>query len=358
MAEPVEDKDKPDPELIKLSRSRPKIGIITSAGLVFLSVLFAIRLNPDRRFAGASQTPDKVAIADVLAGNVALDRNVAIDADLLMSHAIRSTAAKGSLGFRVVPVRDTGERLWLVLSGDGWEAPQATFTGRLRKLDDMPFADSVKDFAAAHPRPVFATAAAVRAGATSGHVTTVTGDVTVAPGDKVKFDVVDPNAAVIVCTFNDRLKDTAAWSKALSNAGIAQTSPLQESTNQVRFEIAEPDAVPSLTHKLELAGLWAARVDPVTRPFETTWSSLGIVPAGFAVNGTTIPDAQIDLIGLYVSRGIPSGAYALISDEHPEDYWYVLPVTFALAAIALIFAWALVRAIKREMPTPTPTRTT
>ena len=48
-------------------------------------------------------------------------------------------------------------------------------------------------------------------------------------------------------------------------------------------------------------------------------------------------------------RGIPSDAYALITGEHPEDYWYVLPVTILLAAIGLLFAWALVRAVKRDL---------
>lgn len=351
MAESARDKHAVDPELIKLARSRTKIGVVTAAGVVFLCLLFLVRLWPDRRFAGSDAQPQRVTVADILAGNVALDRYITVDAEPLMAHAIRATKAKGSLGFRVVPARDTGERLWLALSGDGWEAPQASYSGRLRKLGDLPFADAVTEFAAAHPEPVFATTAAVRAASGAGHVTTVTGDVTVAPTDRVRFDVVDPSTATIVCTFIDRLPNTAAWSAALSSAGIAQTSPLKESTDQVRFEVSEPDAVETLNAKLNAAGLWGARVEPVTRLFETTWASLSVVPAGFAVNGTTIPDAQIDLIGIYAQRGIPAGAYALITGEHPEEYWHVLPVTIALAAIALIFAWALVRAIKRELPT-------
>jgi len=102
---------------------------------------------------------------------------------------------------------------------------------------------------------------------------------------------------------------------------------------------------------LQAANLWApARLEAMTHHYETTWAKLrGSSPAGFVVDGTTIPDAQIDLVGLYVSREIPSDAYALITDEHPEDYWYVLPITLALAAIGLVFAWALVRAVKRDL---------
>ena len=66
-------KDAVDPELIKLSRPRPKVGVITAAGLVFLSVFFLWRLNPDRRFSSAGDAPQKVHVSDVLAGKVASD---------------------------------------------------------------------------------------------------------------------------------------------------------------------------------------------------------------------------------------------------------------------------------------------
>src|SRR5256885_7938170 len=98
-------KDAIDPDLVKLTRARPKIGVITAAGLVFLCAYFLVRLGPDRKFSGAAERPTPVAVADVIAGNIADDRFVSLDAELLMSHAIRSTTAKGSLGLRVVPAR-------------------------------------------------------------------------------------------------------------------------------------------------------------------------------------------------------------------------------------------------------------
>ena len=348
-------KDAIDPDLIRLKRNRPKIGVITAAGLVFLCAFFVIRLNPDRRFAGAAGDPARVTVADVLGGNVALDKLVAIEAQPLMSQAIRSTTSKGSLGLRVVPTRGTGERLWLVVSGDGWEVPApGTYVGRLRRLGDLPFAPSVAAYSTEHPRPVFAAAAAVRAGFAANKVATVTGDqVTLADGDRVAFDLVDPSAAVLVCTLNERLPTAGAWKTALEQAGIATGAP-QLGTDQVRFELSLPGAVATVTTKLEAAHLWAARVDPVTRHYETTWGALrGSAPTGFSVgsgaSGSTIPDTQLDLVGLYVARAIPGDAYAVLTNERPEDYWYVLPVTIVLAAIGLLFAWALVRAVKRDL---------
>jgi hypothetical protein len=42
----------------------------------------------------------------------------------------------------------------------------------------------------------------------------------------------------------------------------------------------------------------------------------------------------------------------LLTEERPAEYWYVLPITLALAAIGLVFAWALVRAVKRDILSP------
>src|SRR5258706_11647315 len=85
--------DQIDPDLVKLARPRPKVGLITAAGLVFLSIVFLLRLGPDRRFAGESAEPAPVAVADVLAGKVASDRLVAIAGEPVVSQAIRATAS-------------------------------------------------------------------------------------------------------------------------------------------------------------------------------------------------------------------------------------------------------------------------
>lgn len=341
-----------DPDLVKLARQRPKVGVITAAGLVFLCVLFLVKLTPDRRFAGNQGSPAPAGVADVLAGKVELDKLIEVTAEPLVSHAIRVTKAKGSLGLRLVPVRGSADRLWIVVAGDGWEPPAtAGYAGRLRKLDDLPFAAAAHSYADQHPRPVFASAAAVRGGFAAGRITTVAGDtVAIADGDAIALDVVDPNTSTIAAAFNERFPDTAAWRAALDRAGVLPTSTAAPDTalGQVRFTVAAP--VASTTTRLENAGLWAARVEPVTRHYQTTWASLRrSPPAGLDVGGATLPDDQIDLIGLYVVRGIPGDAYAVITGESPADYWYVMPITVALAVITLVFAWALIRVVRRDL---------
>jgi hypothetical protein len=341
--------DEIDPELVKLGRAKTKVGIVTALGLVILCIVFLLRLAPDRRFAASGVEPTRVAIADVLAGRVGLDALVVIPAEPLVSHAIRATKAKGSFGLRMVPARGTSERLWLVVSGDGWEAPStAGYVGRLRKLDDLPFASAAHGYVAEHPLPVFATVAALRAGLPAGTVTTVTGDpITPAEGDAVALDTVDPTASILVASFNDRLPDAAAWLAALRKAGIAPTGndPPDPAIGQVRFHVAAPPA--DIAAKLDTAAVWDRRIEPVTRHLATTWGVLRRSPA--SIDGKTLSDAQVELVALYSVRALPADAYALVTGEQPDDYWYVMPITIALAAILLVFAWALIRAVRRDL---------
>src|SRR6187431_1456446 len=82
-------RDAIDPDLVKLARTRTRIGVITAAAVVALSVYFILRLGADRTFGGEPDTPRAVALADVAAGKVADNSYVSFEADPMMSHAIR-----------------------------------------------------------------------------------------------------------------------------------------------------------------------------------------------------------------------------------------------------------------------------
>jgi hypothetical protein len=345
-------KDQIDPELVRLARNRPKIGIVTSAGLVFLSLFFLWRLSPDRRFSRGPSEPTRVTLADVVAGKIGADSHIVVDADPLMSHAIRASTQKGKLGLRVVPARGTSQKLWLVLPGDGWEkAATNGYVGRLRPLADLPFYDTITSFLAAHPRPLFAPPAAVRAAFSTGRVTTVAGDeISLHDPDRVAFDVNDKNAATLTCTYNERHKDVSECAKALGDAGVTTSGTPTPGREQATFPVAVDNALATTRTKLETAQLWGMQVEAVTKHYETTWGALkASPPTGFTVANLVIADADLDLIGFYVSRQVPSDAMALITGERPTDYWYVLPVTIVVGLIALLFAWAFVRALKRDL---------
>ncbi|MGE0867800.1 MAG: hypothetical protein AB7P03_04530 [Kofleriaceae bacterium] len=338
-------RDAIDPELVKLPRARGKLGVITCAGVVFLCVYALLRLGSDRTFSGGGE-PRKVDVAAILGGKVEPESYVSLDAEPLMSDAIRATAAKTSLGQRLAPVRGTAHRLWLVLPGDGWSPPTlAGYTGRLRKLDALPFVDAVAAYARSHPRPVFASTAAVRAALSTGTLTTVAGEsISVADSAEVAFDVVEPDRSTITARFTEQtedhgpLLDPAAWTAHLAKAGITPVST-EPGKDSVKFAVSLTPA--EVTAKLQQASLWAASVEPMTRHVRTTWGALRGSPGEIAA------DAHIDLLGVYVTRTIPDDAYALITGERPEDYWYVSWIMVGLGIIGVLFAWALVRAVRR-----------
>lgn len=348
-------KDAIDPELIKLARPRPKIGLVTSLGVVVLCGYFLLRLDPDRQFAGES-APRPVSAADIVAGKIDEDTLVSVEADPVPSQAIRAVKTRGDLGHRLTPARGHADKLWIVFAGDGWERPSpGRYTGRLRELSDLPFAGAARQFAREHPRPVFAPVAAVRAAFATNQVKTVTGDtVALRDTDRVAFDTLDPNASTLVVTFSPETKehgplmDVGAWQAELAKRGI-QATPAAPSTDakigqsdavlgQARFDVPLSNA--ALTKQLEAARLWAARVEPVTKHTDTTWGALK--------QRWPVPEAQVDLVGFYVSRDIPEDAYVVITTEKPEEYWHVTPISVVLLLIGLLFLWAFVRAVQRD----------
>nr|HEX4315766.1 hypothetical protein [Kofleriaceae bacterium] len=349
-------KDAIDPDLVKLGRMKIKVGAITSLAVIVVCVVLAMRLGPDRRFAGNSDTPQAVTPEQVLADSVPVESYVALRGEPLIAHAVRAGTSKASSGERVVPVRGTGDRLWLVEAGDAFGEPSLdAYAGRLRNLEDLPLAGAVRDYVAANPRPVFATPAELRGGFATGAFRTVTHDQAHATADaKVAFDVLDPGAAVIVASFVDDLPDAAAWLAALDKAGIPHGPAAPPDRDSVNIPVTVPDAVATTTAKLDDAKLFASRVDTVTHHYETTWGALASSPAGaFKVGAVSVPDAQIDLVGVFVTRTIPDDAYVVIVGDEPGDYSYVLPVTIVLGGFALLFAWAFVRAVRRDWLVPT-----
>ncbi len=65
-----------------------------------------------------------------------------------------------------------------------------------------------------------------------------------------------------------------------------------------------------------------------------------------------MPEAQVDLAGLYVARDVPADASALITGEEPDDASYAWPVTIALGVFTLLFGWAFAIAIRRDWLRP------
>lgn len=351
-------KDEIDPDLVSLRRSAPKVGIVTSAAIVLVCVVLMVRLRDDFAFARSDDSPRAVSVEDVIAGKIADGTYVSVVAPLDRSAAVRARVTEANAGTRVVPVRGTGDRLWVAVPGDAWArvVPDDVVSGRLRTLSDVRFGDVVRDHVARNPAPRFITGEALRQAKAGGAAVPLIGggSHTLAPTDEVEISQVDPGGAVVVATFNPRLRDVQAWTDALVVAGVlaADAKPVRTTEETARWEVRRPDAVASISLVIEDADLWGARVEPATTRFRSAWTALRLSDsgdAGVVSPAGVIPWSAIDVVALWAPRPVPAGARVVIADEKPGAYWYLTPVYVGLALFAILFTLALVLAVRRTL---------
>jgi hypothetical protein len=348
-------KDEIDPELVSLRGPRAKIGAISALAIFAVCAIYLLRLAGDFAFSRHDDHPRDVKVADVVAGNVGTDEMIAITTPLERSAAVRLRTGAGDPGVRVSPVVGADDKLWVALPGDGWEpAIDGRYWGRLHRFDSGPMGPALRDAAEA-PQPRFVTGAELRralaTGKTGGNLAAITGPAITATGDTpIELDVIDPNAALVVTTYIERLKGASEWTDALAKAGVIApgTAPATTGTDHAAWEVHGPAAVADAEKKLQAAQLWATRVDPVTVQKKAAWSQVASAGDQITIDGATLPWSAVDVAALWVARPLPDGAYVLVVDEKPSDYWAVKPLYIALAVLGLLFAWALWRAVRRD----------
>jgi hypothetical protein len=355
-------KDEIDPELVSL-RPRTQIGMVTAFSVVAFCVYLALRLWPDFRFAGEG-APEEVTVADLAAGKVAEDSHVTVAVELERAAAVRVKQSAGVPGLRVVPAVGGGDRVWIVLDGDGWTAPRegGRYTGRLRRLSELPFDGSFLGHVRKHPSPRHVTAEELRRALTTGttEMTAITGDrFTAAEGDLVEIISIDPDAVIVAASFGERQPDIETWTAALASAGLIDpfAPPRTADDDMVWFDVKRPGALATASKALEEAGLWAARVEPVTRRDRASWREVSASDAGVTVGGATLPWSIVDVAAVRAARPVPGDPWVVIVGESPDRYWYIRPLYAVIAIFAVLFAWALVRTARRELLSPkVPTR--
>lgn len=349
-------RDAIDPELVNLRRAPTPIGLVSALGVVVLCIAMMVRLRHDFGYArqGAAQA---TTAAEIAAGKVATNRHVTLDAPADRASAVRLFVSRGSLGSRVVAVRGTADRLWLALPGDPWGSAvhhDDRVTGRLRRLSEVRYAGALGAALTKYPTPRFITGAELRRAKAAGvtQLTLVDGSpLTIAPTDELDLDLTDPGAAIVVATLSTSFPDAAAWSAPLAAAGVitAGQAPISTSATTVRWQVQRPDAVASVTAALDGATLWGARAEPSTVTQRAPWDKLAVTDAGVTVGTSVVPWSAIDVVGVWAPRALPDGAWVVMADEAPGDYWYLMPIYVGLVIIGLLALWALIRAIKRAV---------
>lgn len=345
-------KDEIDPDLVSLRRAAPRIGIVTSAAIVLMSLGLMWRMYDDFAFSrgGAS----KMSTVEQLL-KASDNTYVTLDAPLDRTATVRVRVTEANAGTRVVPVLGSNDRLWVAVSGDAWRevATDNLVSGRLRDASEVRFADDVAAYTRAHPAPRFVTGEALRQAKVGGGAMPLVGGGSHTPAatDEIEVMVADPGAAVVIAAFNPRLPGVQQWTDALVAAGVlaAGEQPVRTTEDLARWEIRRPDAVASINAALDAAQLWGARVETATARFRTPWNTLQVSDVGVTAPTGVIPWSAVDVVALWAPRTMPSGAKILLAGEKPEAYWYLTPVYIGLGLLAALFTWALVLAIRRTV---------
>lgn len=347
-------KDELDPELMSLRKTRAPVGAITSAAIVAFCVFMMIKLRADLSFSRQAATPRGTAAAELLDGRIAENALVSVSLVPDRSVAILIQESEADYGVRATPVQGTDGRIWVMVDGSSWSGEVAyneVYVGRVRRLGDLTFHDALaRELATRGATPRFFTTDALLAAVSAGQSTIKdpTGEqVALAANQVVEFDVGVANRAAVEVVSTDRHRTAEDWKAALIEAGLvdASATPTQAGEGAWTFQISGQEAVTRTTEKLETLRLLSARVVPVTERVATTFAELKVAGAGLVTNGRTITAADAAWVNLPMPRTARADAVVIDTTDKPEHYWYVLPLFLMLAAFALLFAWALIRAV-------------
>jgi hypothetical protein len=356
-------RDEIDPELISLPRTRARIGAVLAFSMIVFSCYMLLRLADDLVFSRQGPEPEEMASpAALLAAGELDNRFVRVHAVPDRSFAVRVAASRANEGSRLTPVQGTDDKLWVMIDGSVWTAGiryDEVYTGRVRELDELPFADPVRRHVKERaPAPRFVTPEAVRTAlvAKAGTVSGPAGDaISVSASTPVRVYETARDRVHIEVISTPRLPDAAAWAKVLSEIGLvapdATATPGRKSESGQSWIFTAPATgdLAAIETALLDAKLVAARALPIETVHDTTWGQLAARDDALVVAGRPIPWEQISWITPVVPRAVPADAWVLVTSEAPGPYWYVLPLAAVLGLSALLFAWALVRALRPHL---------
>ncbi len=344
---------------MNLRGPRAQVGAITAFVIVVVCAVYLGRLYGDLRFAFAGEART-ISVDDIVADRVGSDEPVAVAAEVERAAVVRIRNGAGDPGQRLMPVIGSGDRVWIAIPGDGWAKPSdGRYVGRLHDVDGGPLGPALRAYTDA-PQAQFIAGTELRrarqASADGGRVSSLGGpQLAIAADTRVELEVVDPAAASVTVTFTERQPDARAWTDALGTAGVIAPGTAPTSTTETRatwlIRSDAPGGAKATTEKkLEAAQLWASRVEAVTTRRTSTWKALAVTDATLAIgDGPALPWAAVDVAAVWVPRPLPADATVLVVGEVPADYWTVKPLAAALALLALLFTWALWRAVKRDL---------
>ena len=345
-----------DPELVQLSRPYAGPGPVLSLSIVVFCAYIFINLWPDFRYWQQGQ-PTNFDARTFGTAAVTAEDYVGVKGLPDYSLAVRVRTSRASDGYRLTRVLGTNGRLWLLVDGDALRPPAPSgqtehTTGRLRRISDTRYASQLRTYVnKLEKQPHVVTATALKAALTSGakQVQAPSGDqIPVQPTTHLSVaETLTGKALIRVST--DQFLDRD-WSKILVEAGILEPGGTHSHAGQffVSYVVNAPNGLRDIDQRLFDAQL-GLEAEPWSRQYETTWADLAAGVSDLKIGQTTqIQWSDITNVTIRSEVRVPSDALVLIADEHPQRYWYVLPIYILLAVFAGLFVWAFVRSVRHD----------
>lgn len=351
------DRDAIDPELVALPRPpRGRIGPVLATSVIVFCVYIMSRLYGDLQFSREPREPRVFDSAAELLERAEVEAFVRVRAVPDRTFAVKVAHSQADEGRRLAPVQGSNGKLWIMIGGNVWTAGikyEEIYTGRLRALSDVPFADDLRAHVAARePGPRFVTPDKARAALDSEAATLAdpAGDVFAVSADtpvQIYETIADQARVQVFAT--DRHPLERDWTAALAAIGLvsAEIKPARGQNDSWIYLVNVPGGANAARDRLHAAKLFSARTDPVRRVYQATWGQLSSQGDSLVAGNQRVPWSNITWVSADVRRTLPADARVLLTQELPESYWYVLPVFVLLGLFALVFAWALVRSLGR-----------
>ena len=340
-----------DDELASLAPARRGTSPLVAAAVIALGVVVGWHLRDDVRYAFASRTPQALGDARSLATRgaaLADNEYVTVSGQAERRYALYLEPKGVRARQTVFRVLGAPHGLFIVGSeGADTVHPTERWTGRLRRFDAMPYAESLRHYYTTETQvtrylALDALKATLSGG--QGELRDRMGEpVAVGDGQKLVVDVAFPGELKVWLS-KDKFPSLADAKHELDRMGLAP-SPGQETPDEFLFLVPMPDA-----RKNEIVGKLSDR----ELAFQPRQERYTVTRAQLRLDGDTlvIGDqakaawANVVAVGVPAPVTIGPDAFVLVEGEAPGQYWWAPLILALLVAFAAFNVWYLVRAIR------------
>ncbi len=345
-----------DPELVKIRR-RGRIGPILALAVLGLAVVLMVKLRADFIYSLQPETPTDLGPAGAPTVPPGDNLHARIHGALDYSTPGRMKGGQLDTGHRVARVLGTSAKIWIHEAGEAADVEAVyddAWTGRLRRIDDVPFAGELRAFVEAlPPAPRYVNPDVLLRGEPK---LDIYGDpLAILANTPVVLEERATDAAIVTQVATDEVKDAAAAAKALADAGFTAKPVVESAANAWSFEV--PVSVEDARAKLRAARMFGASATARTAVHRGTWALFHVTGGVFSLGDDKVPFAAVERVSFLVAPSLPDDAWILLVGENPGTLWYMKPLFGVLAVLALLMAWASFLALRdwrrsRNFPTP------